>query len=78
LWGLGMGVALCPHESMIGLATQLFLQALPVVEHFSSPRAWAFTIVGIHAYLRRYGATARSDDTARCSPKDWPATSPTT
>lgn len=55
LWGLGMGVALCPHESMVGLATHLFLSALPAVEHFSSPRAWGFTIVGIHAYLRRYG-----------------------
>jgi len=55
LWGLGMGVAMCPHESMIALATQLFLRALPAVENFSSPRAWAFAIVGIHAYLRRYG-----------------------
>jgi len=55
LWGLGMGVALCPHESMIGLATELFLLAVAAVENFSSPRAWAFAIVGIHAYLRRYG-----------------------
>ena len=40
---------------MIGLATHLFKQGLPITESFSSPRAWAFTIVGIHAYLRRFG-----------------------
>ena len=55
LWGLGVGVALCPHESIIALATHLFKQALPATESFASPRAWAFTIVGIHAYLRRFG-----------------------
>ncbi|MDP6047560.1 MAG: glycosyl transferase family 1, partial [Phycisphaerae bacterium] len=55
LWGLGMAVAYCPHESMISLATQLFVQGLSVTENFHSPRAWAFTIVGIQAYLRRYG-----------------------
>jgi len=55
LWGLGMAVAYCPHESMISLATKLFTQGLGVTEDFCSPRAWAFTIVGIQAYLRRYG-----------------------
>jgi len=54
LWGLGVGVALCPHESMIALATQLFTAALPATEHFVSPRSWAFTITGIQAYLRRF------------------------
>ncbi|MGB2824978.1 MAG: glycosyltransferase family 4 protein [Phycisphaerae bacterium] len=55
LWGLGMGVAFCPHEPMIALASRLFHHGLTVVESFSSPRAWAFTIVGIQAYLRRFG-----------------------
>ncbi|MCP4377565.1 MAG: glycosyltransferase [bacterium] len=55
LWGLGMAVAYCPHESIISLATKLFVQGLSVTEKFCSPRAWAFTIVGIQAYLRRYG-----------------------
>ncbi len=58
LHGLGIAVALCPHESMIGLATRLFLQALPAVEAFASPRAWAFTAIGLHAYLRRFGGDA--------------------
>ncbi|KPK49598.1 MAG: glycosyl transferase family 1 [Planctomycetes bacterium SM23_25] len=55
LWGLGMGVAMCPYDSMTALATQLFHRGMPVVESFSSPRAWAFTIIGIHAYLQRFG-----------------------
>jgi glycosyltransferase involved in cell wall biosynthesis len=55
LWGLGMAVAYCPHESMITLATKLFTRGLGVTEKFCSPRAWAFTIAGIHAYLRRFG-----------------------
>jgi len=55
LWGLGAGVAFCPHAPMIALASWLFHQGLAAVESFSSPRAWAFTIVGIQAYLRRFG-----------------------
>ena len=60
LWALGMGVALCPHESMIALATRLFMRGLPATEEFSSPRAWAFTILGIHAYLRRFGGDSEA------------------
>jgi glycosyltransferase involved in cell wall biosynthesis len=55
MWGLGQAVALCPHQSMIALATRLFKEGLGTMERFSSPRAWAFAIVGIHAYLRRFG-----------------------
>lgn len=54
LWGLGIGVALCPYESMISLATRLFHQGVAAVESFSSPRAWAFAVLGIHAYLARF------------------------
>jgi len=60
LWSLGMAVAMCPHESMIALATRLFTQALSAVQSFVSPRAWAFTIVGIHAYLRRFGGDSEA------------------
>jgi hypothetical protein len=55
LWGLGTAVALCPHESMIVLATKLLQAALPVTESFTSPRAWAFTLCGIQQYLQRFG-----------------------
>ena len=35
------------------MAGQLFTQALPVLTEFTSPRAWAFGLIGIHEYLRR-------------------------
>jgi hypothetical protein len=35
------------------MAGQLFAQALPMVTEFTSPRAWAFSLVGIHEYLTR-------------------------
>ena len=35
------------------MAGQLFAQALPAVTEFTSPRAWAFSLLGIHEYLRR-------------------------
>ena len=35
------------------MAGQLFAQALPPVTEFTSPRAWAFGLIGIHEYLRR-------------------------
>ena len=35
------------------MAKQLFAQALPAVTDFTSPRAWAFSLIGIHEYLRR-------------------------
>lgn len=54
LWGLGYGIAKCPHESMIALATRLFIPALAAVETFTSPLSWAYSILGLHAYLRRF------------------------
>jgi len=35
------------------MAERLFAQALPSVMDFTSPRAWAFSLIGIHEYLRR-------------------------
>ena len=55
IWGLGMAVALSESESLTGAVMNLFEQALPAMIHFRSPRAWAFGLVGIHAYLRRFG-----------------------
>jgi hypothetical protein len=41
------------------LAAQLFEQALPVAAEFTSPRAWASTLIGIDAYLRRLSGDRR-------------------
>jgi hypothetical protein len=37
------------------MAGQLFALALPAMTEFTSPRAWAFGLIGIHEYLRRLG-----------------------
>ncbi len=55
LWALGVGVGRSPNRSFQVIAGQLFARALPVVADFTSPRAWAFCLLGIHEYLRRLG-----------------------
>lgn len=54
LWALATGVRLSRNEGHRKLSAQLFGLGLPVVDDFSSPRAWAFTLLGIHEYLRRF------------------------
>jgi hypothetical protein len=54
VWALGSTVALSKSESLAAPASSLFKRALPAMLAFRSPRAWAFAIVGIHAYLRRF------------------------
>jgi glycosyltransferase involved in cell wall biosynthesis len=53
IWALGVGVGRSPYRSFQVMAGQLFAQALPALTEFTSPRAWAFGLIGIHEYLRR-------------------------
>lgn len=53
IWALGMGVGRSPFRSFQMMSGQLFSQALPALTSFTSPRAWAFGLIGIHEYLRR-------------------------
>jgi glycosyltransferase involved in cell wall biosynthesis len=53
LWALGMGVGRSPYRSFQVMSGQIFVEALPVVTEFTSPRAWAFALLGIHEYLQR-------------------------
>ena len=53
LWALGLGVGRSPFRNFQMMAGQLFALALPALTGFSSPRAWAFGLIGIHEYLRR-------------------------
>jgi glycosyltransferase involved in cell wall biosynthesis len=59
LWALGLCVAQAGHSSFQMLAAQLFEQALPSATDFTSPRAWAFTLIGIDEYLRRLSGDRR-------------------
>jgi glycosyltransferase involved in cell wall biosynthesis len=60
LWALGLCVAQAGQGSFQRLAAELFEQALPVAAEFTSPRAWAFTLIGIDEYLRRFGGDRRA------------------
>jgi len=53
LWALGIGVGRSPFRSFQMMAGQLFARALPALSDFTSPRAWAFGLIGIHEYLQR-------------------------
>lgn len=54
LWALGATLGRSRDDGLCSLANRLFERALPVTQTFTSPRAWAFTLIGIHEYLRRY------------------------
>jgi len=48
-----VGVGRSPFRSFQMMAGQLFARALPAFADFTSPRAWAFGLIGIHEYLGR-------------------------
>jgi len=50
LWALGECAAKDANESRRRWAASLFAEALPAVESFHSPRAWAFALLGLDAY----------------------------
>jgi len=53
LWALGVGVGRSPFRAFQMLAGQLFALAVPALTEFTSPRSWAFALLGIDEYLRR-------------------------
>jgi len=60
LWGLGSAVGYSKDPGITAVALNLFDRALPAAEHLHHIRAWAFAIVGIHAYLRRFGGDSEA------------------
>ncbi|HEV2487029.1 MAG TPA: glycosyltransferase family 4 protein [Terracidiphilus sp.] len=51
LWALGSVLGHSQDAGLRGAAGRLFEAAVPAVAKFSSPRAWAFSILGMQAYL---------------------------
>ncbi len=84
LWALGVGAGRSQNAGHRQLCVQLFERGLPSVEEFTSPRAWAFSLLGIHEYLREF--TNKSKVLAirevltnklvelwkNCATEDWP------
>jgi len=54
LWGLGKIIVFSGNTGQMAVATILFKRALKAVEEFTYPRAMAFALVGIHAYLEKF------------------------
>ena len=54
LWALGTVVGRSSDPGRNSLAAALFHAALPAVSRFSSPRAWAFTLLGIEQYAHAF------------------------
>lgn len=59
LWGLGVNCGLSGDSGGQALGTQLFHRALGPVEIFTDSLALAFSLLGIHAYLRRFSGDTR-------------------
>jgi glycosyltransferase involved in cell wall biosynthesis len=54
LWALGAVVGRAHEPGQHSLAGDLFHAALPAVTTFTSPRAWAYVLLGIEEYLRAF------------------------
>ena len=54
LWALGTLLGQSNTPTLHSMAGRLFEQALSTILDTTSPRAWAFTLIGIHEYLQRF------------------------
>lgn len=54
LWALGTVLGRSDDRGIRGAAGRLFELSLPAVLEFSSPRAWAYALLGIQEYLNSY------------------------
>ncbi len=54
LWGLGIVLGRSQRGGWCGAASQLFEAALPAAAAFESPRAWAYALLGIDEYWKRF------------------------
>lgn len=58
LWALGTTAACSQNGHRRAISLQLFQQAVGATEQFTGPRAWAYSLLGIHSYLAHYGGDA--------------------
>jgi glycosyltransferase involved in cell wall biosynthesis len=54
LWGLGTVLGRSADLGLRSAAGRLFEYSVPVALEFRSPRAWAYTLIGIQEYLNSY------------------------
>ncbi len=63
LWALGAVVSRGTRPGSRRLARDLFLEALPATDAFTSPRAWSYALLGLDSYLK----AVDGDTTARAA-----------
>ncbi len=56
VWALGVLAAKLPNEGAGAIARDLLFKALPAVREFTSPRAWAYVLLGLTRYMDVYGS----------------------
>ena len=56
LWALGTVLGQSSDAGLRGAAGRLFEAAMPAALTFTSPRAWAFSVLGMQSYLRWFPA----------------------
>ncbi len=83
LWALGTVLGRSRAKALQSMAGWLFEQAVPAILDTTSPRAWAFALIGIHEYLRRFAGDRRASQVQdvlshrlldlykRCRSDDW-------
>ena len=54
LWAIGTCIGQSKNEGFTQMSVEFFEKALVSSVSFTSPRAWAFILLGIHEYLRRF------------------------
>jgi glycosyltransferase involved in cell wall biosynthesis len=60
MWALGTVLGRSHTPALQSMASWLFERALPAILGTTSPRAWAFALIGIHEYLRRFAGDRRA------------------
>ncbi|HSO39850.1 MAG TPA: glycosyltransferase [Labilithrix sp.] len=65
LWALGTVVGRSSDPGRRGLCARLFQGALPATAALTSPRAWAYALLGIDEYLRAFEGDSNVESTRR-------------
>jgi len=60
LWALGTVLGRSNTLALQSMAGHVFELSLPAILNTTSPRAWAFALIGIHEYLQRFAGDRRA------------------
>jgi hypothetical protein len=61
LWSLGTVLGRSTSLALHNMAGWMFAQALPAILSTTSPRGWAFALIGTHEYLRRFAGDRKAN-----------------